>query len=237
MIPKIAACVHAVEHGVRSAHILDGRIPHVLLLELFTDEGIGTMIIEEDVSCELASHADLPAAAGHVRARRGHPAVGHGRQRVPRLPLRSRRHVARTRESRDRRRHRRAGADAAARVQPVRHRARRGRRRHARSTDRRRRRARLLLQLRRGGERVRHQAGAQVRRTRPPRRRQCVRLVPRPHAGDACTRRVSRRSTSRSNRCPRASAMSPGTTSTRSRPRSTRRSPPCCSSRCRAKAA
>jgi acetylglutamate kinase len=47
MIPKISACVHAVEHGVRSAHILDGRIPHVLLLELFTDEGIGTMIMEE----------------------------------------------------------------------------------------------------------------------------------------------------------------------------------------------
>jgi acetylglutamate kinase len=47
MIPKIAACVHAVEHGVRSAHIVDGRLPHVLLLELFTDEGIGTMIIEE----------------------------------------------------------------------------------------------------------------------------------------------------------------------------------------------
>jgi len=50
MIPKIAACVHAVEHGVRSAHILDGRIPHVLLLELFTDEGIGTMIIEEGMA-------------------------------------------------------------------------------------------------------------------------------------------------------------------------------------------
>jgi acetylglutamate kinase len=47
MIPKIAACVRAVEHGVGSAHILDGRIPHVLLLELFTDEGIGTMIIEK----------------------------------------------------------------------------------------------------------------------------------------------------------------------------------------------
>jgi acetylglutamate kinase len=47
MIPKIAACVHAVQHGVRSAHIVDGRLPHVLLLELFTDEGIGTMIIEE----------------------------------------------------------------------------------------------------------------------------------------------------------------------------------------------
>jgi acetylglutamate kinase len=48
MIPKIAACIHAVEHGVRSAHILDGRIPHVLLLEVFTDSGIGTMITSSD---------------------------------------------------------------------------------------------------------------------------------------------------------------------------------------------
>lgn len=44
MIPKIAACIHAVEHGVGSAHILDGRLPHVVLLELFTDAGVGTMI-------------------------------------------------------------------------------------------------------------------------------------------------------------------------------------------------
>lgn len=44
MIPKIEACLHAVRGGVGSAHILDGRIPNVLLLELFTDEGIGTMI-------------------------------------------------------------------------------------------------------------------------------------------------------------------------------------------------
>ena len=44
MIPKISACIHAVENGVGSAHIVDGRRPHVMLLELFTDEGIGTMI-------------------------------------------------------------------------------------------------------------------------------------------------------------------------------------------------
>jgi acetylglutamate kinase len=46
MIPKIAACLHAVEHGVTSAHILDGRVAHALLLELFTDEGVGTMITQ-----------------------------------------------------------------------------------------------------------------------------------------------------------------------------------------------
>lgn len=44
MIPKVESCVHAVRGGVRRAHILDGRIPHVLLLEVFTDEGIGTMV-------------------------------------------------------------------------------------------------------------------------------------------------------------------------------------------------
>ena len=44
MIPKVAAAVHAVEHGVASAHLLDGRVPHVILLELFSDAGIGTMI-------------------------------------------------------------------------------------------------------------------------------------------------------------------------------------------------
>lgn len=44
MIPKVQSCVQAVRSGVRRAHILDGRIPHVLLLEVFTDEGIGTMV-------------------------------------------------------------------------------------------------------------------------------------------------------------------------------------------------
>ena len=44
MIPKVESCVQAVRSGVRRAHILDGRIPHVLLLEVFTDEGIGTMV-------------------------------------------------------------------------------------------------------------------------------------------------------------------------------------------------
>jgi acetylglutamate kinase len=44
MIPKLQACADAVEAGVGSAHILDGRTPHVLLIELFTDEGIGTMV-------------------------------------------------------------------------------------------------------------------------------------------------------------------------------------------------
>ncbi|MGA1362742.1 MAG: acetylglutamate kinase [Ilumatobacteraceae bacterium] len=44
MIPKVESCVQAVRGGVKSAHILDGRVPHALLLELFTDSGVGTMI-------------------------------------------------------------------------------------------------------------------------------------------------------------------------------------------------
>lgn len=48
MIPKIDACLHAVGHGVASAHLLDGRLPHVVLLELFSDAGIGTMIVPEE---------------------------------------------------------------------------------------------------------------------------------------------------------------------------------------------
>ena len=43
MIPKIDCCVEAVRQGVDRAHILDGRIPHSILIELFSDEGIGTM--------------------------------------------------------------------------------------------------------------------------------------------------------------------------------------------------
>ncbi|HEX9260671.1 MAG TPA: acetylglutamate kinase [Acidimicrobiales bacterium] len=48
MIPKVVSCVDAVRDGVHSAHILDGRIPHVLLLEIFTDRGIGTMITSHE---------------------------------------------------------------------------------------------------------------------------------------------------------------------------------------------
>lgn len=44
MIPKIEACLRAVDGGVPSAHIIDGRVEHCVLVELFTDEGVGTII-------------------------------------------------------------------------------------------------------------------------------------------------------------------------------------------------
>jgi len=47
MIPKMDACLRAVRGGVARAHVLDGRVPHALLLEVFTDDGIGTMVLPD----------------------------------------------------------------------------------------------------------------------------------------------------------------------------------------------
>jgi acetylglutamate kinase len=44
MLPKIRCALDAVKGGVASSHIIDGRVPHAVLLEVFTDEGIGTLI-------------------------------------------------------------------------------------------------------------------------------------------------------------------------------------------------
>jgi len=49
MIPKVEACITALAGGVERTHIIDGRAPHALLTEIFTDEGIGTMIQDIDV--------------------------------------------------------------------------------------------------------------------------------------------------------------------------------------------
>ena len=46
MIPKVKACISALEKGVKKTHIVDARTPHGLLLEIFTDQGIGTEIIQ-----------------------------------------------------------------------------------------------------------------------------------------------------------------------------------------------
>jgi acetylglutamate kinase len=45
MLPKVDACLHALTHGVAKTHIIDGRVPHAVLLELFTDRGVGTEIV------------------------------------------------------------------------------------------------------------------------------------------------------------------------------------------------
>ena len=47
MIPKVECCLAALRGGVHSIHILDGRVPHAILLEIFTDKGVGTMVVKE----------------------------------------------------------------------------------------------------------------------------------------------------------------------------------------------
>ena len=48
MIPKVSCCVRSLAQGVKAAHIIDGRIPHALLLEIFTDAGIGSMLVASE---------------------------------------------------------------------------------------------------------------------------------------------------------------------------------------------
>ncbi len=50
MLPKLTNCVDAIENGVNRVHILDGRKPHALLLEIFTRSGIGTMFLKEETN-------------------------------------------------------------------------------------------------------------------------------------------------------------------------------------------
>jgi acetylglutamate kinase len=55
MVPKMEACLRAVQGGVPRAHVLDGRVAHSLLLEVFTDEGIGTMVVPDPSTAPLTS--------------------------------------------------------------------------------------------------------------------------------------------------------------------------------------
>jgi acetylglutamate kinase len=60
MVPKMSGCVRAIEHGVGSVHLIDGRLPHVLLLELLTDAGVGTMVARRSDDTD----ADDPEVTG-----------------------------------------------------------------------------------------------------------------------------------------------------------------------------
>jgi acetylglutamate kinase len=53
MIPKVSCCVRSLAQGVKAAHIIDGRIPHALLLEIFTNDGIGSMIVASDYQSQF----------------------------------------------------------------------------------------------------------------------------------------------------------------------------------------
>ena len=85
MIPKLRACADAVDGGVGSAHIIDGRVPHALLIEILTDKGIGTMVKKEaELVSDLLTIADLgrdgiaEILALSERADLGPPLAGKG---------------------------------------------------------------------------------------------------------------------------------------------------------------
>ena len=64
MIPKMRACLDAVQNGVHSAHLLDGRVPHTLLVEVFTSAGIGTMVVPDtDTNADTQSAFTPPPIA------------------------------------------------------------------------------------------------------------------------------------------------------------------------------
>ncbi|MGK5729944.1 acetylglutamate kinase [Streptomyces sp. URMC 124] len=52
MVPKMEGCLHAVRNGVTTARVIDGRVQHSILLEIFTDEGIGTMVVPDEAASE-----------------------------------------------------------------------------------------------------------------------------------------------------------------------------------------
>lgn len=56
MIPKMESCLHAVESGVRAAHVIDGRLSHSVILELLTEGGIGTMVVPEKGASDDGEH-------------------------------------------------------------------------------------------------------------------------------------------------------------------------------------
>jgi acetylglutamate kinase len=67
MVPKMEACVSAVRQGVSRAHVIDGRVPHALLLEVFTSEGIGTMVVPDEGAVVGPEGLDGPGAGNTAR--------------------------------------------------------------------------------------------------------------------------------------------------------------------------
>jgi acetylglutamate kinase len=59
MVPKMEACVRAVRGGVSQAHVIDGRVAHSVLLEVFTPEGVGTMVLPTEPSHEESPHEEI----------------------------------------------------------------------------------------------------------------------------------------------------------------------------------
>ena len=91
MVPKMEACLRAVEGGLTRATITDGRVPHALLLEIFTNAGIGTMVTQDGL-VRLGSRVFSP--------RRRHPATGIRQRRVRGFVYQQGRRPPRTRTAR-----------------------------------------------------------------------------------------------------------------------------------------
>src|SRR5258708_5019790 len=179
MIPKIGSALDAARNGVKSVHIIDGRVPHALLLEVLTDEGVGTLIRSKERTCENLEGAAFPAGVGlrprqyAARCAGAHlPVDARADQRVPEAPLRGRR-----------RRRERHAAELLAALRhdverpdaPSRHPAARFPRRDARISGTRRH----------GGGRERPQARARPARRQEARVLQCAASLRR--AGAACS--------------------------------------------------
>ncbi len=76
MVPKVLSCIEAVRAGAASAHLLDGRLPHVLLLELFTDAGIGTMITPDSPTAGINPDRLAPGTNGRTMIESTHQEAG-----------------------------------------------------------------------------------------------------------------------------------------------------------------
>ena len=238
MIPKIAAVRPRRRHGVGRAHILDGRVPHVLLLELFTDAGIGTMVTERperrlDVA-SMPTYAPPPVTFVRGAGTELWDADGQALPRLPRAAWRSR---PRPRPPRGRRRRSpsRPGRCCTCRTCSA-------------PTVGRRWRPRSTASSAAGGQVFFCNSGAEANecaiklaRKFGGRGRHVVvsafGTLPRPHARHPPRHRPA----GQARAVPAAArGVPPRRLGRHRRPRappSTRRSPPCCSSRCRARAA
>ncbi|KOU01859.1 acetylglutamate kinase [Streptomyces sp. NRRL F-5755] len=67
MVPKMRGCLHAVRNGVHTARVIDGRVQHSILLEIFTDEGIGTMVVPDEPAA-AAGIADITGSSESEKA-------------------------------------------------------------------------------------------------------------------------------------------------------------------------
>jgi len=79
MIPKIEGCIQTLEEGVKKIHIIDGRLRHALLLEIYTTSGVGTELVRDRTLAQIGSTGGDAAGAGAAGATAGSPVAAAGR--------------------------------------------------------------------------------------------------------------------------------------------------------------